>query len=59
VQRLISAPFSRFFETSSRSVYLPVKVTADVIPLFNTNFAEVVDRIGNFVLKTSGQTASD
>jgi GGDEF domain-containing protein len=59
VQRLISAPFSRFFETSSRSVYLPVKVTADVIPLFDTNFAEAAERIERFVLKTSGQGSAD
>lgn len=55
IQRLISTPFSRFFETSSRSVYLPVKVTAEVVPLFETNFAEVNDRLERFILTTSGQ----
>jgi GGDEF domain-containing protein len=55
VQRLISAPISRFFETSTRSVYLPVKVTAEVIPLFHSNFAEVTDRLERFILTASGQ----
>ena len=54
VQRLISAPFSRFFETSSRSVYLPVKVTATVIPLFETNYAEVSAQMERFILNASG-----
>ncbi|MEI9811346.1 MAG: diguanylate cyclase [Acidobacteriota bacterium] len=56
VQRIISSPLSRFFETPSRSVYLPIKVTADVVPLFNTNLAEVVSHIERFILNASGQT---
>jgi GGDEF domain-containing protein len=59
IQRLMSAPFSRFFETSSRSVYLPVKVTASVIPLADTNFAEVSSKIEEFILQTSGQATSE
>jgi len=55
VQRLIAAPLSRFFETSNRSVYLPVKVTAHVVPLFDTNFAEVSAQVEKFILDTSGQ----
>ncbi len=55
IQRLISTPFSRFFETSSRSVYLPVKVTAGVIPLYETNFAEACAHVERFILTTSGQ----
>jgi GGDEF domain-containing protein len=59
IQRLISSPFSRFFETSSRSVYLPVKVTGHVLPLFETNFAEVSDKLERFILTTSGQASTD
>lgn len=59
VQRLISAPFSRFFETSSRSVYLPVKVTATVIPLFDTNYAEVSAQLERFILNASGLGKAD
>jgi GGDEF domain-containing protein len=55
VQRLVSAPLSRFFETSARSVYLPVKVTADVIPLFETDYDSVKQRTENFILTASGQ----
>jgi len=56
---LISAPFSRFFETSSRSVYLPVKVTATVIPLFETNYAEVSAQLERFILNGSGLGKAD
>lgn len=59
IQRLISSPLSRFFETSSRSVYLPVRVTAEVIPLYETTFAEVTDKVEHFVLTTSGQGQSN
>jgi GGDEF domain-containing protein len=55
VQRFVSAPFSRFFETSSRSVYLPIKMTATVVPLSNTNFAEVSAMIDHFMLLSSGR----
>jgi len=57
VQRILSAPFSRFFETSSRSVYLPVKITAEVIPLYDTDLAAVTEHVERFVLKSAGQTA--
>jgi GGDEF domain-containing protein len=57
IQRMISVPLSRFFETTSRSVYLPVKITGEVIPLFGTNYPEVCDKLENFLLKTSGQAA--
>lgn len=53
IQRLISTPFSRFFETSSRSVYLPVKVTAEVVPLVETNFAEVSNKLERFILAST------
>jgi GGDEF domain-containing protein len=59
IQRLISSPFSRFFETSSRSVYLPMKITGKVIPLFDTNFAEVSGQLDNFILTASGQALAE
>jgi GGDEF domain-containing protein len=55
IQRWMSAPLSRFFETPMRSVYLPVKVTSEVVPLFETNLAEVLGAIDQFIGKTSGQ----
>jgi GGDEF domain-containing protein len=59
VQRLISGPLSRFFETPSRSVYLPIKITAEVIRLFETNYAEVEERIQRFLLNAYRQAGLD
>ena len=59
VQRIASAPLSRFFETSSRSVYLPIKMTAIAVPLFDTNYAEVSAGIEDFILHASGQVHTD
>ncbi len=58
VQRTISSPISRFFETPTRSVYLPIKITGDVIPL-EGSYAEVSDKIERFILKASGNCAGD
>lgn len=55
VQRMISVPLSRFIETPSRSVYLPMKVTADVFPLFKTTHEEAMRRIERFVINAAGQ----
>jgi GGDEF domain-containing protein len=55
VQRMISVPLSRFIETPSRSVYLPMKVTAEVFPLFKTTQEEVMGRIDRFIFTSSGQ----
>jgi hypothetical protein len=57
VQRMVSAPLSRFFETSSRSVYLPIKMTATVLPLADTNFAEVSGAIEHFIQASGGDGA--
>lgn len=59
IQRIVSAPLSRFFETASRSVYLPIKMTAAAVPLFDTNYAEVSAGIEQFVLQASGPVHSD
>lgn len=55
VQRMITVPLSRFIETPSRSVYLPMKVTADVFPIFNKTFEEIMSRIERFISSSSGQ----
>ncbi len=59
VQKVTSASFSRIFETPARSVYLPVKITADVIALFDTTQADVTQKIEGFIQKASGQMAGD
>jgi GGDEF domain-containing protein len=59
VQRLVGNPLSRFFETSARSVYLPVKVTGSVIPLFNTSYDDAIERLQTFILNASGQASGD
>jgi GGDEF domain-containing protein len=55
VQRMISVPLSRSIETPSRSVYLPMKVTADVFPLFKATDEEVIQKIEHFIFTASGQ----
>lgn len=53
VQRMVSVPLSRFIETPSRSVYLPMKVTAEVFPLFKTTSEEALRRIERFIVNAS------
>jgi GGDEF domain-containing protein len=55
IQRLATTPISRHFETPSRSVYLPIRLTSEVVPLSETNTADVLGQIGRFILNTSGQ----
>ena len=59
VQRTISSPISRFFETPTRSVYLPIKITGDIVPLEGNSYAEVADKIERFILTASGNSAGD
>lgn len=59
IQRLAAAPISRHFETPSRSVYLPIRLTLEVVPLFETNVADVLGQVGRFILNTSGQAQID
>ena len=54
VQRALSTPLSRFFETATRSVYLPIKLTGEVYPLENATLPEVENHIQNYLLKASG-----
>jgi GGDEF domain-containing protein len=59
IQRIVCSPLSRFFETPSRSVYLPMKITGEVIPLQRRTYAEVVDQIERFILSASGAAQQD
>jgi GGDEF domain-containing protein len=59
IQRLAAAPISRHFETPSRSVYLPIRLTSEVVPLFETTTEDVLSQIGRFILNTSGQNEKD
>lgn len=45
VQRFTSVPLSRFFETPSRTVYLPIKLTAEVIPTAGKTVEEVIEQV--------------
>jgi GGDEF domain-containing protein len=55
IHKLVSPPLGRFFEAPKRSVYLPIKMTAEAVPLFDTNYADVLGSIETFVLSVSGQ----
>lgn len=56
VQRAASAPISRFFETSSRTVYLPMKMSGACIRTAGRTHAEVLDQIKRFILRASQVT---
>jgi GGDEF domain-containing protein len=55
VRRTAAAQLSQLFETSSRSVYLPIKISGDVFTTEHCTYAEVQDRIETFLLQASGQ----
>ncbi len=57
VQRALSTPLSRFFETATRSVYLPIKLTGEVYPMENATFAEIENHIQSYLFKASGVEA--
>lgn len=59
IQRLATVPISRHFETPSRSVYLPIRLTAEVVPLLGSTVGDVLGQIGRFILNTSGQGQND
>lgn len=54
IQRIVSTPLSRFFETASRTVYLPVKMTGDVFETRHQTYAKLTDQIEKFILSASG-----
>jgi GGDEF domain-containing protein len=45
VQRFTSIPLSRFFETPSHTVYLPIKLTGEVFPLAGKGLDEVLEQV--------------
>jgi GGDEF domain-containing protein len=45
VQRFTSMPLSRFFETPSRTVYLPIKLTGEVLALHGKTFEDVLTSV--------------
>jgi len=53
VQRVASSPTSRFFETASRTVFLPVKLTGEVFLASGRLYAEVADQVEQFILRVS------
>jgi GGDEF domain-containing protein len=59
VQHAMTAPMSRFFDTPSRTVYLPIKMTAETMALQGTSYAEVADAVERFVLTASASPGSD
>ena len=56
IQRVASTPLSRFFETSSRTVYLPMKLSGEAFSLQTKTYDEVKERMEKFILRCS-QTA--
>jgi GGDEF domain-containing protein len=53
VQRAVAAPISRFFETSTRTVYLPTKMSGVCIRTAGRTYPEVLDQIERFILRAS------
>lgn len=45
VRRVTSMPLSRFFMTPSRTVYLPIKLTGEVLPLAGKGLDEVLEAV--------------
>jgi GGDEF domain-containing protein len=49
VRRVVSAPLSRFFDNSSRTMYLPIRLTAESFPVVNQDYDAVSGQIANFI----------
>ncbi|MEP7352775.1 MAG: diguanylate cyclase [Acidobacteriota bacterium] len=54
VQRLVSSPSSRYFETATRSVFLPVKLSAEVHSLRDATLDDLIQKLEIFILNSSG-----
>jgi len=52
IQHIVSIPVSRFFETSSRTVYLPLRLTAEVMSIAGMTYEDVADQIEKFIHAT-------
>jgi len=53
VRRVVSAPLSRFFDNSSRTMYLPIRLTAETLPAANQEYETLAGQISHFVLSSS------
>lgn len=51
IQRIVSAQLSRFFETPSRTVFLPMKMTGEAILTAGRTFPQVCEMIEEFFLR--------
>jgi GGDEF domain-containing protein len=56
VNRFIAIPLSRFFETRSRNVYLPIKLSGEVLPLAGRNFDEILGDLQQSLYRHGGET---
>jgi len=48
VQRIVSTPINQYFELPSRTVYLPIKMCAEVLPLNAVRDKEIFERLDAF-----------
>ncbi|MEP6962910.1 MAG: response regulator [Acidobacteriota bacterium] len=53
LQRALSHPINQFFETMSRCVFLPIKISVDVFALNDLRLPDVEDRIHRFIAGTN------
>lgn len=53
VRRVVSAPLSRFFDNSSRTMYLPIRLTAETFAAANQEYASLAEQISHFILCSS------
>jgi GGDEF domain-containing protein len=53
VRRVVSAPLSRFFDNSSRTMYLPIRLTGETFPAASQDYATIGEQIANFIHSAS------
>lgn len=53
IRRVVSAPLSRFFDNSSRTMYLPIRLTAETFPAASQEYDTLAQQISHFVLCSS------
>ncbi len=56
VNRLLSASLERYFESQDRSVFLPIRLTGQVIEIRGRTVSEIIDDVGTFILRASEQS---
>jgi GGDEF domain-containing protein len=55
VRRAAATPLSQLFETSTRSVYLPIKISGSAFAAEHRAYAEVQNQVETFLLQASGR----